>query len=421
MSNCVNKRILIDVGSSTIKAYRSSPQELKPLVHRSVPFKKEFDPERGISETDKKELFEFIDAIKEKNKGIQIKTYATAIFRELASSIRVSFIDEFFRRTGLFFNIIDPELENFYLEVALVGKCSLDESLLLINIGGGSTKLVVMYGKEAIERKSVDLGVGTINSLFPGIYKQISKVGLKRIVEVVKGVLPSLVNEVKVAFYTGGELTYMQLANYPLRKNVLFADRDHPYIISVKDFESKNKEVFEKVKLTDLESLMPENPTWMHGARGCSAIAQAICEKYGVETLIPSDSNIINGILRQELRYATISGSFRKHLDFILEIKKKLENLGTEILSPQFTEPRNPHEEFVVFDGEEGKTPLELERYHLDSITKSDALVVCNPKGYVGASALIEIGFANSLGKRIIFMEKPEEFMLNTLPAEVGL
>ncbi|EKE21143.1 MAG: hypothetical protein ACD_7C00341G0001, partial [uncultured bacterium] len=64
---------------------------------------------------------------------------------------------------------------------------------------------------------------------------------------------------------------------------------------------------------------------------------------------------------------------------------------------------------------------LELERYHLESISQSDALVVCNPGGYVGSSALLEIGLAHSLGKRIIFTEKPNEFILQILPAEAGL
>lgn len=166
---------------------------------------------------------------------------------------------------------------------------------------------------------------------------------------------------------------------------------------------------------------MLENPTWMHGARACSAIAQAISEKYGIENIVPSNSNLINGVVRREFRYATISGSFRKHLEYILRIRKELIKNGIEVLSPMFTEPKNPGEEFVVFGGEEDVSPLDLERHHLESIKRSDALVICDPEGYVGASALIEIGFAQSIGKRIIFVEKPEEFMLNTLPSEVGL
>ena len=146
---------------------------------------------------------------------------------------------------------------------------------------------------------------------------------------------------------------------------------------------SAKKEIFEKVFLRELESLMPNNPKWMHGARGCSAIAQAICQRYQIQTIFPSNSNIINGVARQEFRYVTISGSFRKHLEYILKIKEKLEAQGTKVLSPRFTEPKNPGERFVVFTGEEGLNPLELERHHLKSISGSDVLIVCDPEGYV--------------------------------------
>jgi hypothetical protein len=415
------EKILIDVGSSTIKVYKLSSGKLKPLIQRSIPFKEDFDPEGGISQSAKKELFELIDSVKEENKESPIKVYATGIFRKLTNETRISFIDEFFERTGLFFNIISQDLENFYLEMALIGKCSLNEPILLINIGGGSTELVVMYGKEAIERKNIDLGVGIVNTKFPEINQSLSKVKLEEVTKFVRDMLPVLSNKVKIAFYTGGELAYMQLAGYSLKKNDLFKDEDHPFLISITNFIKRNEEIFRKVTLQELESLMPDDPKWMHGARGCSAIAQAICQKYGIKTIIPSNSNLIDGVTRQEFRYITISGSFRKHLDYILKVKTELESKGTKVLSPRFTEPKNPGEKFVVFSGEEGLSPLALERHHLKSIAESDALIVCDPEGYVGASALLEIGFANAIGKRIIFVEKPEEFMLNTLPAEIGL
>ena len=414
-------KILIDIGFSTIKIYKSTQEEVSLLVQRTIPFKDGFDSEGGISDLAKKELFELIDSVKEENKSLPIKIYTTGIFRKLTDAARISFIDEFFERTGLLFNIISQDLENFYLEMALAGKCQLNEPILLINIGGDSTELVVMYGKEAVERKNIDLGVGAINTKFPQINEEMSKITLQEAINFIRENLPDLSNKVKVAFYTGGELNYMQLASYVLKPNRLFKDNDHPSLISVVDFSKRNKEIFEKVFLKELESLMPNNPKWMHRARGCSAIAQAICQRYQIQTIIPSNSNIINGVARQEFRYVTISGSFRKHLEYILKIKERLEARGTKVLSPRFTEPKNPGERFVVFTGEEGLGPLELERHHLNSISGSDALIVCDPEGYVGASALLEIGFANAIGKRIIFIEKPEEFMLNTLPAEIGL
>ncbi len=417
-----NKKILIDVGSSTVKVYELSTDSPKLKVSRSIPFKDNFDPDKGISEENKKELYELISEVKNKYPKSKIKLYATALYRKLSPKTKREFIDEFFQKTGLFFNVIEHDLENFYLQAALIGKYKdAEEPILLINIGGGSTELVVMFGREAVETKNIEVGVGTILTKFEGINEKVSKVALEKVVEFVKEKLPPLQNKVKLAFYSGGELTYMQLAGYKLQDNKLFRDKNHPSLISFNEFAQRNKEIFNNVDLAKLEALMPDNPRWMHGARACSALAQAICEKYEIQTIIPSNSNLIDGVIRQEFRYVTISGSFRKHLDYILKVRKQLVEKGVEVLSPRFTEPKNPGEEFVVFGGEEGLTPLQLERHHLDSIAKSDALIVCDPDGYVGASALIEIGYAHCLGKRIIFVEKPEEFMLNTLPAEVGL
>jgi len=417
----MNERILIDIGSSTVKVYKQTSNSVFLLLARSIAFKNEFDPVKGISEGAKKELYELITEIKEKSPDAMIKLYATAIFRKLEPETRRELVDEFFLRTGLYFNIITQEIESFYLRVSLVSKYESSEPVLLINIGGGSTEFVVMYGKEAVEVKNVDMGVGTILTEFPKINDSKAGVSVEEAKKFVNAKLPPLSNKVKIAFYSGGELNYMQLTSYNLKTNSLFKDNDHPSIISLGDFAKRNAEVFEKVTLKELEELMPENPTWMHGARACSALAQAICEKYGVETIVPSNSNLINGVARQEFRHVTISGSFRKHLEHILKIRKQLVEKGTEVLSPRFIEPKNPGEEFVVFGGEEGMSPLELERHHLHSIKESDTLIVCDPEGYVVASTLIEIGYAQALGKRIIFVEKPEEFMLNTLPAEIGL
>lgn len=291
-------KILIDLGSSTVKVYKQNREILNLLVQRSIPFKDGFDPEGGITASNKKELFELIDSVLMENKGALVKIFATGIFRKLTNEARISLIDEFFQRTGLFFNVINQDLENFYLEMAMVGKSVLEEPVLLMNVGGGSTELVVIYGKEAVERKNIDLGVGTINNHFPQINDSLSSVELEKVVDHVNKFLPVLSNKVKTAFYTGGELSYMQLADYTLERNSLFEDSDHPSLISFESFAKRNKEIFQKITINELEKLMPNNPKWMYGARGCSAMAQAICEKYGVQTIIPSNSNIINGAIR---------------------------------------------------------------------------------------------------------------------------
>jgi len=90
----------------------------------------------------------------------------------------------------------------------------------------------------------------------------------------------------------------MQKAKYKLRKNTLFLDGKHPSIIYLDDFIRNNIEIFKTTELIRLKDLMPENPKWMLGARPCSAIAQTIFQEYGIKTIIPSDSNLIDGVVR---------------------------------------------------------------------------------------------------------------------------
>lgn len=414
-------KVLIDVGSSTIKVnHVSEAGDVQQLETKSIHFKDSFDPERGITKDNQKQLIDYITTIQDKYK-LPCKVYATAIFRKMSLPVRKKLIDDFFSSTGLFFNIVSHDLEAHYLEHALAGKNTAKDTVLLINIGGGSTELIVMKGVEVQQRLALEIGVMNILAAFPHLNDSTSGHELDDVVQYVRQQLPEAVHKVRWAIYNGGELSYMKRASYKLVRNTLQADENHPLMIKVSDFKARNKEIFHKVTIGQLEAMMPEDPLWMHGARSCSAIAQAIVQHYGIQTIIPSDSNMIHGVVRKEHRQVVLSGSFRKHLDHILELKKQLEAKGINVLSPRFKHPKNPHDEFVVFDGEEGLSPLELERYHLDKIEKCDALIVCAPDGYVGASAMLEIGYAQALGKRIIFSEKPSEFMLNTMPSEVGI
>ena len=95
-----------------------------------------------------------------------------------------------------YFNIISQELENFYLETALTSKCNISEPVLLINIGGGSTELVVLKDK-SFRKKNIDLGVGTINTNYANINETLSGTSLETIISEVESKLPELENKPK--------------------------------------------------------------------------------------------------------------------------------------------------------------------------------------------------------------------------------
>lgn len=414
--------LYIDVGSSTVKIYKKNQQNVLSLEEtKSFHFKKDFDSKVWLNQDEKNNLINYLENIKQKYKNEKIKIFATAFFRKMEKQARQKLIDEVFEKIWLFFNIISHNLESFYLEEALSSEYTSDKSILLINIWWGSTELIIKEKNIIIEKFNLDIWVWTILKDFPNLNLNFSEYKLEEVVNYIKNKIPDFDKQIDTAIYNGWELTYMKLVWYSLEKNTIFEDKSHPFLIKTENFRNKNNEVFKDISIKELENLMPKDPLWMHWARACSAIAQAVLEKFWVKYLIPSDSNTIDWVVKKEFRKVTLSSwSFRKHLDYITDIKNDLMNKWYEILSPKFHTLKNPWEEFVIFEWEEGKSPLELERNHLKMIEDSDALIVCNQDWYVWASALIEIWYANALWKRIIFTEKPEEFMLQTLPSEVG-
>jgi hypothetical protein len=410
-------KILVDVGSSTIKTYLVNKTcNLKDST--SIHFKKSYKKEGVISSKYRNKLISYLKKLKRKYSDVPIHTYATSFFRKLPKEEKKHLIDIIYRETNLYLNIISHSLENYYLEQALIGRADLNSPVLLLNVGGGSTEIIVIEEGKVLERKNIKIGVGTILTKYPKINEQYSEISKNTIVSSVMKLLPKLNYNTNIAFYSGGELTYMQKTDYKLEDNTLFDDKKHPKLIHVDNFIAKNEDIFHQTSLQALEQLMPDNPKWMHGARACSALAEAVCKKYNIKVIIPSNTNLIDGVAQKEFRTVTISGSYRKFIKEINKIKNYFTKHNVEVLSPRFTKTDNTDTEFVIFDGEENSSPLELERYHLNSIDNSDVLIVCNPNGYVGASAFIEIGYAHKAGKLIIFSEEPEEFMLKKLPSE---
>jgi len=293
--------IYIDLGSSTVKTYLFDNNYLTLLDAKSFDFKTGFSVYNGISPENKKLLFALINETKSNYPEANVNVFATALFRKILPDYQKEVINEFLVNTGTTLNILSHEEESEYLELALLGNYTRNDNVLLINIGGGSTELIVMQNKYPLEKHNLNIGVGTLLQEYPSINSIYSEIPLVELVDNIESRLPIMHNFAEIAFYTGGELTYMTIAGYRLNENNLFIDPSHPNIITHLNFYNKNEEIFSKIKLIDLEMLMPENPKWMLGARACSAIAQAIVSKYQVKTIIPSNSNLIDGIVRKQM------------------------------------------------------------------------------------------------------------------------
>lgn len=427
---------LIDIGSSTIKVYEQLYNTVLLIDQKTFDFKDGFSRDTGLSAYNKSQLMYYLTNLSAKYSltNRNTKLYATGVFRDITCPKPM--IEDFFKETGLYFNIISHDLEAFYLEKAWINnRCKDIKRMVVINIGGKTTELLLCEMGKVVDRpQKLPIGVGTVLKKHPEINENYSAYDLsslvKEIGEEIDSLLPNNTSKFNVAVYTGGELNYMKCADYPLIHNSFFDDVKHPYMIKTIDYFRRNDDIFSKISLEELKEMMPRNPEWMGGARACSAIAQAIMKHYMVDIVIPSDSNLIDGVNVQEAKNVVICGSFNKHLNQIERLIQKLKDNGISVLSPRSTEVIGSEEDFILFkdDVVENHNTWSVEELHLKAIDQCDFVIACNFENYIGISTTFELEHAYRVNKKIVFIEDNEiadsfgkRINVYPMPCEVGI
>lgn len=294
----------IDLGSSTIKVY-GYDGELKLLEENSIYFKNDFDKELGISKNNLDELCNYFSTLKEKYdlKYENTFIFVTGIFRELIIERKTELVKLFNDRFDLYFNIISHGIENYYLGKALQNDYK-DKKVLIINMGGKTTELVTFKGSIIVDTINLKIGVADLLNNFANVNDSTSGVSVNAMEEFVLDRLKdlSLDQDYDCAIFTGGEERFELLTNFNLVPNTLFDDRIHKYMVSFEDYIKGTEKVFNEITMDELYKLMPGNPKWMDGARSGAIIPLALFRKSNIPWIIPSDLNLINGVINDNLK-----------------------------------------------------------------------------------------------------------------------
>lgn len=298
------KKFYIDLGSSTIKLY-GYDNELQLLDEHSIYFKNNFSSENGISEENHKELFAYFEKIKEEYNLKYNNTfiYVTGIFRELSSSKKQELVNEFNEKLDLHFNIISHGIENYYLGKAMENDYN-NKKVMIINMGGKTTELITFDNGNITDRKNLKIGVAELLNTFPEVNDSISSASIEDMNNFVKQKIADINfdTDYDCAIFTGGEERFEKLTNFDLKPNDLFNDGIHKYKVSYEDYVKGTEKVFfdENYTIEKLYSLMPNNPKWMDGARPGAILPLAIFDQAQIKTIVPSDLNLINGVINDK-------------------------------------------------------------------------------------------------------------------------
>lgn len=293
------KKFYIDLGSSTIKVY-CYENELKLLEENSIYFKNDFDSEKGISDYNLKELCDYFESIKSKYdlKYYNTDIFVTGIFRNLNLDRKQDMVKLFNDKFDLHFNIISHGIENYYLGKAMQNDYN-GKKILIINMGGKTTELVTFVGKDITSTENINIGVADLLNNFDMVNEKYSGNSVSEMEKFVFDKLSDLKldSDYDCAIFTGGEESFELLTGFNLVSNTLFDDGIHKYMLTLEDYISGTEKVFNDISIEELHNLMPSNPKWMDGARSGAIIPLVLFRKANVKWIIPSDLNLINGVI----------------------------------------------------------------------------------------------------------------------------
>ncbi len=292
----------IDLGSSTIKVYKYE-EALVLLEEHSIYFKNGFSEDTGISDENMNEMLEYFDNIQTQY-GLRYDNthiFVTGIFRNLSDLKKQEMVRFFNDRFDLHFNIISHGIEAYYLGKAMEHDYN-GKKVLIINMGGKTTELVTFIGDKLTDTKTVNVGVADILNNFDKINEEYSGNTVEEIEAFTEEKLSSLEIDADydAAIFTGGEERFELLTNFNLVENTLFIDNNHKYMVSLDDYIRGTKRVFDEISINELYELMPGNPKWMDGARAGAIIPLTLFKMANVKWIIPSDLNLINGVINDK-------------------------------------------------------------------------------------------------------------------------
>lgn len=110
-------KLLVHFDTNIINIYTLKEGILELLYKKNVTFEKDFITNKKFRKID--EILSFLKNFTNTVNNEHIRLYATGIFQTFEQTETVSLINHVYVYYGLYFNIVQPDLEQFYLEKSL--------------------------------------------------------------------------------------------------------------------------------------------------------------------------------------------------------------------------------------------------------------------------------------------------------------
>lgn len=287
-------KIIIEVGSTNTKIDIYDGKEVKRLDELTILFKKNYKENNSISQNDINILINKIIELKKDYDNIYV--CGTSIFRDLQESEKEIFLNNFFNKTGLHFNIISQEQEN---ELTVLGTTRFVNEKVCVFIGGGGSTEISIFDKAIIESKNTSIGVMDVMNEFPDLDDDIATTPLEKVMDYIEKRLNIPNNKADILILAGGgHEIFARGSGIKYENNTLYEDNSATIMMDIETRKSETKRYYEAISLNDIKKKV-SNPDWWYATRAMCAFVLVVAKKIGAKYIIPTNISMVYGILEQ--------------------------------------------------------------------------------------------------------------------------
>lgn len=285
-------KIIVEVGSTCTKVDRFNGKNIERLEEKTIQFKKHYNEDKKLRDSDVNELIDIIEKLKNISKNIYI--CGTSIFRTLNDLEKNTFLEKFKNETGYNFNIISQEKEN---ELTVFGTTRFVKDKVCVFIGGGGSTEIAIYNDGIKESVNSKIGVIDVMQKFSDLAKNYATTNLETVKSFIKERL-NLPNEKAdiLILAGGGHEKFARYSGIKYEKNTLYNDEASPIMMDIETRKSETERYYKSISLDEIRSKV-NDPDWWYATRAMCAFVLVVAEEIGAKYIVPTDIAMVYGIL----------------------------------------------------------------------------------------------------------------------------
>ncbi len=286
-------KIIVEVGSTCTKIDQFDGENIKKLEGKTIQFKKHYNEDKELRESDIKELVKSINDLKCISKDIYV--CGTSIFRTLDDVERNDFLTRFKNETGYNFDIISQEREN---ELTVYGATRFIKDRACVFIGGGGSTEIAIYDNEIKESVNTKIGVIDVMQDFPDLAGDYATTDIEEVKNFIREILNLPKEKADILILSGGgHEKFARMSGIKYEKNILYKDNASPIMMDIETRRKDTERYYKEISLDEIRKKV-NDPDWWYATRAMCAFVLVVAEEIGAKYVVPTDISMVYGILK---------------------------------------------------------------------------------------------------------------------------